>query len=714
MPLCGDSAMTLLAQRLEVRFIVDRSTISTVNHMMNFLGWREFALCFATNAKRVSPDVCLAERPPSSAVDLIVERKSFVRNEGCGAWSLIRREFVCHRKYLGRSHLNTRMTENLANNATTTLAASCGYSDTTITVSSATGFPSPNFRIVIDSEIMLVTSVSSTNFTVSRGAEGTTASGHTVGATVANVLTVAGLSAAVNQTVNPELGVANGIATLNGSGQLSSAQIPSSLVGAVDYQGLWNASTNSPTLVSSTGTKGNYYVVSTSGTTTLDGISSWNVGDTAIFSGSVWDKIDGISSEVVSVAGRTGAVVLSTSDVSGLGTAATHASTDFASSSTTVSTSSPLSGGGALTGNLSLSIPQANTSTDGYLAHGDWNTFNAKGSGTVTSVGLTVPNVLSVSGSPVTTSGSLAVSLATQSANVVFAGPTTGSAAAPTFRSLVAADLPSSGSVTSVGMTVPSVLSVSGSPVTSSGTLAVSLATQSANTVFSGPSSGSATAPTFRSLLPADTTQFKTDSGSGATFSTMANVLYVSVNNGHTSGTITLPTGANYASTLVIDNTANSDNYAATIAVVGQTWNVAAGSITIVPVFRSGTSTIAYPYVNYPTTTTTMAGADALYYPSGTELADNSGNLYYDYGGMATLLSANNGNLYAAGGTTLCDGSGQIFYADGTTLADADANLYWGGIRNNILALVVVCISMIPLCSPTAAIRFIPTLRNPP
>jgi hypothetical protein len=63
--------------------------------------------------------------------------------------------------------------------------------------------------------------------------------------------------------------------------------------------------------------------------------------------------------------------------------------------------------------------------------------------GTVTSVALTVPNFLSVTGSPITTSGTLAVSLATQTANTIFAGPTTGSAAAPTFRSLTADDIPS-------------------------------------------------------------------------------------------------------------------------------------------------------------------------------------------------------------------------------------------------------------------------------
>lgn len=64
-------------------------------------------------------------------------------------------------------------------------------------------------------------------------------------------------------------------------------------LGADHYLGTWNASTNSPTLVSSTGGNGGYYQVSTAGTTTLDGISSWAVGDFVFFNGSVWLKFPG-------------------------------------------------------------------------------------------------------------------------------------------------------------------------------------------------------------------------------------------------------------------------------------------------------------------------------------------------------------------------------------------------------------------------------------
>jgi hypothetical protein len=69
-------------------------------------------------------------------------------------------------------------------------------------------------------------------------------------------------------------------------------------VGSLEYKGLWNAATNTPTLVSSVGTQGDYYVVSVAGTTNLDGVTTWDEGDWAIFNGSVWqlfqDGQDGV------------------------------------------------------------------------------------------------------------------------------------------------------------------------------------------------------------------------------------------------------------------------------------------------------------------------------------------------------------------------------------------------------------------------------------
>lgn len=52
-------------------------------------------------------------------------------------------------------------------------------------------------------------------------------------------------------------------------------------IGALNYVGTWNASTNTPTLVSGTGTKGDYYVVSVAGSTSLNGISNTPAGNIA-------------------------------------------------------------------------------------------------------------------------------------------------------------------------------------------------------------------------------------------------------------------------------------------------------------------------------------------------------------------------------------------------------------------------------------------------
>ena len=87
------------------------------------------------------------------------------------------------------------------------------------------------------------------------------------------------------------------------------------LTGGVTYQGTWNASTNTPTLASSAGTKGFYYVVSVAGSTALNGVSTWSLGDWVIYNGTAWEKVDNTDA-VISVNGFTGAVSLTTANVS--------------------------------------------------------------------------------------------------------------------------------------------------------------------------------------------------------------------------------------------------------------------------------------------------------------------------------------------------------------------------------------------------------------
>ena len=109
-------------------------------------------------------------------------------------------------------------------------------------------------------------------------------------------------------------GSANGVATLDAGGKVPVSELPAAVLGALSYQGTWNASTNTPTLTSSTGTKGYYYVVSVAGNTNLDGITDWLVGDWAVYNGTVWQKVDNTET-VTSVNGQTGAVVLTTTNI---------------------------------------------------------------------------------------------------------------------------------------------------------------------------------------------------------------------------------------------------------------------------------------------------------------------------------------------------------------------------------------------------------------
>jgi trimeric autotransporter adhesin len=331
---------------------------------------------------------------------------------------------------------------------------------------------------------------------------------------------------------------------------------------------------------------------------------------------------------------------------------------------------------GALTITNVASIGNVLTKTGSTTA--SWQTPGSGGA--VTSVGLSLPGSLYfISGSPVTSTGTLTGTLLTQSANLIWAGPASGSAATPTFRSLNLADLPqltngqlyvgstsasvvaatltgtanqvivtngagsitlstpqnigtsssptfasetltavtnqltlgtttisstapsasrvytipdagaaanfvldtadaltitnvasigdvltktgsttaswqtpgAGGSVTSVGLSLPgSLYSISGSPVTSTGTLTGTLLTQSANLIWAGPASGSAATPTFRSLGLADLLQLT--NGQLYVGSTSASVVAATltgtanqVNVANGAGSITLSTPQN-------------------------------------------------------------------------------------------------------------------------------------------------------------------------
>ena len=204
--------------------------------------------------------------------------------------------------------------------------------------------------------------------------------------------------------------------------------IPQGLV----YKGTWNASTNTPTLASGTGVTGEFYIVSVAGTTNLDGITDWQVGDWAIFvevgATDTWQKIDNTSAILGSgtankIAKWTGSNTLATGLIADDGSTVTVGNSgnlvvegnttlgDADTDSTTVKGPAVfeetvrINEGISLGANTYGTAGQVLTSGGGSSSVNTWTTPTT---GTVTSVGLTeTGNALTITGSPVTGSGTI-------------------------------------------------------------------------------------------------------------------------------------------------------------------------------------------------------------------------------------------------------------------------------------------------------------------
>jgi hypothetical protein len=136
--------------------------------------------------------------------------------------------------------------------------------------------------------------------------------------TSASSLTLTDLLALVNEAQTKKVTLStlltfivaqNQFATLDVSGKIPLSQIPDSIIGSLHYQTTWNADINSPVIPTASATNlGWYYVVSTAGTSSVNGISSWEVGDWIISNGEAWQKIDNTDA-VLSWNGRKGTIV---------------------------------------------------------------------------------------------------------------------------------------------------------------------------------------------------------------------------------------------------------------------------------------------------------------------------------------------------------------------------------------------------------------------
>lgn len=157
-----------------------------------------------------------------------------------------------------------------------------------------------------------------------------------------------------------EKGANNGYASLDSGGKIPVSQLPSSLM---EYQGTWNASTNSPTLIDGTGNNGDVYLVSTGGTQNLgSGSITFSSGDWVVYNGSIWEKSIN-SNAVVSVNGQTGVVTIpsATTTAEGLVELAITSEVNTGTDTTRAVTPDALSGSYAGTKSVSIEIFEGTT-----------------------------------------------------------------------------------------------------------------------------------------------------------------------------------------------------------------------------------------------------------------------------------------------------------------------------------------------------------------
>lgn len=295
----------------------------------------------------------------------------------------------------------------------------------------------------------------------------------------------------------------------------------------------------------------------------------------------------------------------------------------------------------------SLLPPQAGNagkvlSTDGidpfWLATG--------GVGTVTSVGLSLPAEMSVSGSPVVAAGTLTATWATQSANRVFAGPTSGVASTPGFRALVGADLPNPSATTLGG--VESYAAVTHQFLTSISTSGVPASAQPAAADLSDGTTGTGAVVLAGSPALTGTPTFAGSSSGTTGLKASATA----------SGTLTLPAATDTLIGKATTDTLTNKTY--DTAGTGNSFKINGTAITAVT--GSGSVVLA----TSPTLVTPALGT-----PSSGTLTNCTGYVVGNISGLGTgvatfLATPSSANLAAA--VTDETGSGALVFATSPAL----------------------------------------------
>jgi hypothetical protein len=246
----------------------------------------------------------------------------------------------------------------LVGNGGQPISSGAGSTDSYVLLSASTTLP--NERVL----------TAGTNITLTDSGPGGTVTIASTAGGVSNVATGTGLTggpitstgtiALANTAVTAgQYGTSIGIPqiTIDAQGRITAASTIATTSNS--YQGTWNASTNTPTLTSSVGTLGFYYVVSTAGSTNLNGISTWAIGDWAVYNGSAWQKVAASGSSAFStltVTGLTG--YMYANGASAVTAATTIPNAGLTNSSVTIGSTSVALGAtaGTITG-LTLTSP---------------------------------------------------------------------------------------------------------------------------------------------------------------------------------------------------------------------------------------------------------------------------------------------------------------------------------------------------------------------
>jgi hypothetical protein len=306
-------------------------------------------------------------------------------------------------------------------------------------------------------------------------------------------------------------------------------------LGALVYQGTWDASANNPTLTSSVGTNGNYYVVSVAGTTTLNGISSWSVGDWAVFNGSVWQKVDGGTSESFVNLTVTGTANIATGNVVNM--TSSNVTITGGTENAVTYTNVTISSGNVTVTNDNVSYSNISTalrtqSLTGYL-YGNANTGNVTASTSIPVANVTGA-VSSVTGtSPISSSGGTtpAISLNTSGVTAASYGGAANSAT-------ITVD--TYGRITAASNTA---IAIANTQVSGLGTMS----TQNANSVSitGGNVGANLSTSTAIPVANATGTLATTHGGTGLTSFTANGVIYATSTSALTTGTALTFDGTN-------------------------------------------------------------------------------------------------------------------------------------------------------------------------